>query len=111
MPQVSGYTLGEQDPLASDDPYELDETRPELWPLLLPSILSEDDRLLCYKGVAETERTLRLAQVQDSLIDLRRLRRTLRSLRTYFKSNVVGEGQKTQTKSRTLESGVTVQIN
>ena len=111
MPQVSGYTLGEQDPLASDDPYKLDETRPELWPLLLPSILSEDDRSLCYKGVAETERTLRLAQVQDSLIDLRRLRRTLRSLRTYFKSNVVGEGQKTQTKSRTLESGVTVRIN
>ena len=53
---------------------------------------------------------LRLAQVQDNLVDLRRLRQTLRSLRTYFKSNVVGEGQKTQTKSRTVKSGVNIRI-
>jgi len=62
-------------------------------------------------GVTETERTLRLAQVQDNLVDLRQLRRTLRSLRTYFRSNVVGGGLKTQTKSRTIKSGVTVRIN
>ena len=111
MLQVSGRLLNTQDLPASDDPYEFDESKPELWPLLLPSELSQDDRLLCHKGVVETERTLRLAQVQDNLVDLRRLRRTLRSLRTYFKSNVVGEGLKTQTKSRTIESGVTVRIN
>ena len=111
MPQVSGYSLDEQDPPASDDTYELDDSKPELWPLLLPSELSQDCRSSCHKGITETEQTLRLAQVQDNLIDLRRLRRTLRSLRTYFRSNVVGEGQKTQTKSRTVESGVTVRIN
>ena len=105
MPQASGYL-----PKESDDPYAFDETKPELWPLLLPSELPQEDRSSCYKGVTETELTLRLAQVQDNLVDLRRLRRTLRSLRTYFKSNVVGEGQKTQTKSRTVESGVTVRI-
>ena len=109
MPQVSGYLTDEQLP-AFSDPYEFDESKPELWPLLLPSELPLDDRSLCHKGVVETEQTLRLAQVQDNLVDLRHLRRTLRSLRTYFKSNVVGEGQKTQTKSRTVESGVNVRI-
>ena len=109
MPQVSEYLVDEQ-PSAFNDPYEFDKSKPELWPLLLPSELPQDDRSLCHKGVVETEQTLRLAQVQDNLVDLRRLRRTLRSLRTYFRSNVVGEGQKTQTKSRTVESGVTVQI-
>ena len=106
MPQVSGSPSDEP---TFDD--EFDESKPELWPLLLPSELPPDDRLSCHKGVTETEQTLRLAQMQDNLIDLRRLRRTLRSLRTYFKSNVVGEGQKPQTKSRTVETGVTVRIN
>lgn len=111
MPQnLSEYPLDEQDPSTSNDPYELDESKPELWPLFLPSELPQESRSLCYKGVVETERTLRLAQVQDNLVDLRRLRRTLRSLRTYFRSNVVGEGVKTQTKLRTIESGVTLRI-
>ena len=108
MPQVLEDPSDEQFLSASN---EFDESKPELWPLLLPSELSHDDRLSCHKGIAKIERTLRLAQVQDNLVDLRRLRRTLRSLRTYFKSNVVGEGQKTQTKSRTIESGVTVRVN
>ena len=72
MPQVSD----EQDHLASND-QEFDETKPELWPLFLPSHLTQDDRSSCHKGVAELERVLRLAQAQDSLVDLRRLRRTL----------------------------------
>ena len=111
MPQVSGYLLDTQDLLASEDPYEFDESKPEQWPLFLPSKLSQDDQSLCHKGVVETEQTLRLAQVQDNLIDLRRLRWTLQSLRTYFKSNVIREGLKTQTKSQTIESGVTLRIN
>ncbi|KAF9777678.1 hypothetical protein BJ322DRAFT_1025606 [Thelephora terrestris] len=110
MPQVSGYLVGEQDPLAPDDPYEFDNSKPELWPLLLPSHLSHDNRSSCHQGIIEIEHTLRLAQVQDNLVDLKRLRRTLRSLRMYFKSNVAGEGQKTQTKSRAAESGVTARI-
>lgn len=110
MPLVSEYLAGDRD-LPNSDDNELDESKPELWPLFLPSHLTEDDRLLCHKGIAETEHTLWLAQVQDNLVDLRRLRRTLRNLRTYFRSNVVGEGNKAQTKSRTSESGVIVRIN
>ena len=110
MPQVSEDPTDEQDRPTSND-YEFDETKPELWPLFLPSHLNQDDRSSCHKGVAELERVLRLAQVQDSLVDLRRLRRTLRTLRTYFRSNVAGEGQKTQTKSRAAESGVNARIS
>ena len=107
MPLVSEYLAGDRELPTSDDS-ELSESKPELWPLFLPSHLSEDDRSICHKGTAETEHALRLAQVQDNLVDLRRLRRTLRNLRTYFRSNVVGEGNKAQTKSRTSESGVIV---
>ena len=110
MPQVPGLQSDEQDPFTSDDPYELEEPKPELWPLLLPSQLSQENRSSCHRGVTETEQTLRLAQMQDSLVDLRRFRRTLRSLRMYFRSNVVGEGTKPQTKSRGSESTVLAQI-
>lgn len=111
MPQVSRSPDDEQYPSAFDDPDEFQQSKPELWPLLLPSELLQDDRSFCHKGVVETEQTLRLAQVQDNLVDLRRHRRTLRSLKTYFRSNVVGEGQKAQTKSRAIESGVNLRIH
>lgn len=109
MPQVSDDQVGEEVPLGDLD--EPDESKPELWPLLLPSELSQNDRALCHKGIEAAECTLRLAQVQDNLIDLRRQRRTLRSLRMYFKSNVVGQGQKVQTRSRKTESGVRARID
>jgi hypothetical protein len=107
MPRASVCLPDEQNPLTLNDPGELDESKPELWPLLLPSQLSQDDRTSCYKGVVETEQTLRLAQMHDNLVDLRRLRRTLWNLRNHFKSNLVGGGQKSQTRSRAVESSVT----
>lgn len=111
MPPVSGYLVDERGSPTSSDPYEHDGSKPELWPLFLPSQLSQGDRSSCHNGIAETEHTLRLAQVQDNLVDLRRLRRTLRNLRMYFRANIVGEGQKAQTKSRSIEAGVQVRIN
>ena len=111
MPQVSRFQPDEQDIPLSDDPDELDELKPELWPLFLPSQLTQDSRSSSHKGVTETERVLRLAQVKDGLVDLRRLRRSLRSHRMYFRSNVIGEGRKVQTKSRASESTVTARIN
>ena len=111
MPQVSRLQSDEQDLSTSDDPYVVDELKPELWRLLLPSQISQDNRSSCHRGITETELSLRLAQVHNSLVDLRRLRRTLRSLRTYFRSNVVGEGQKIQTQSRAAENTVTTRVN
>ena len=111
MPQVSRRLPDEQDLATPDDPYEFDELKPELWPLFLPSQLSQDNWSSSHQGVTETEQILRLAQVKDALIDLRRLRRSLRSHRMYFRSNVIGEGRKAQTKSRASESSVTTRIN
>ena len=110
MPQASAYLPDESDLPTSDDAQRLDNSKPETWPLLLPSAIPKDDRSPCYKGVIETERVLRLAQLQDSLVDLRRFRRALRNLRLYFKTNMAGEGQKTQTKSRTVETSVNNRI-
>ena len=106
MPQASVYLSDENAVPTSDDTPKLDDSKAETWPLFLPSAIPKDDRSPCHKGVIETERVLRLAQLQDSLEDLRRFRRTLRNLRLYFKTNTAGEGQKTQTKSRTVETGV-----
>ena len=110
MPQTSAYLSDENAVPTSDDTPKLDDSKAETWPLFLPSAIPKDDRSPCHKGVVETERVLRLAQLQDSLEDLRRFRRTLRNLRLYFKTNTAGEGQKTQTKSRTVKTGVNCRI-
>jgi len=108
MPQASAYLPDENDSTSNDE--QLDNSKPETWPLLLPSAIPKHDRSPCYKGVVETEQVLRLAQLQDGLVDLKRFRRALRNLRLYFKTNLAGEGQKTQTKSRTVETGVNSRI-
>ena len=110
MPQTPAYLSDENDLPTSDDTQRLDSSKPETWSLFLPSAVPKDDRLLCHKGVMETERVLRLAQLQDNLADLRRFRRALRNLRLYFKKNTAGEGQKTQTKSRTIKTRVNNRI-
>ena len=110
MPQTPAYLPDEHGLLASNETEVLDSSKPETWPLFLPSAIPKDDRSACYKGIIETERTLRLAQLQDSLVNLRRFRRSLRNLRLYFKTNIAGEGRKTQTKSRTIETGVNNRI-
>jgi hypothetical protein len=110
MPQASAYLPDESGSPTSDDTQGPDNTKPETWLLFLPSAIPGDDRSPCYKGVIETEKVLRLAQLQDNLVDLRRFRRALRNLRLYFKTNLAGEGQKTQTKSRTIETGVNSRI-
>ena len=110
MPQTLAYFPIESGPSSLGDIGQLDDSKPETWPLSLPSSISEDERSRCYNGIVETKRDLRLAQLQDGLVDLRRFRRTLRNLWLYFKTNTAGEGQKTQTKSRTIEVGVNNRI-
>ena len=105
MPQTLAY---ESDSLSPDD--DFDDAKPETWQLFLPSAVPEGDRASCYKGIIETERELRLAQLQDNLVALKTFRRALRNLRLYFKTNTAGEGQKIQTKSRSTEAGVTNRI-
>ena len=111
MPQTLVYLSDEPDENDSSIPDgSPDDSKPETWPLFLPSAVPECDRSLCYKGIVDTERDLRLAQLQDNLAGLRAFRRSLRNLRLYFKTNTAGEGQKTQTKSRSIETGVSNRI-
>ena len=111
MPQTCAYFPDERDSPASDDTPRFDDLKPETWPLFLPSCIPGDDRSSCYKGIIETERLLRLAQLQDSLVDLRQSRRALRNLRLYFKTNLAGEGQKSQTRSRAVETSAKSRIS
>ena len=74
MPQACTYLPKEGDSSTPNETSKLDDSKPETWPLVLPSAIPGDDRSPCYRGVIETERVLRLAQLQDSLVDLRRFR-------------------------------------
>ena len=110
MPQACVYLSDERDSNISEDASKFDNLKPETWSLFLPSRISGDDRSSCYKGIVETERLLRLAQLQDSLVNLRQSRRALRNLRLYFKTNLAGEGQKSQTRSRAVETSAKSRI-
>ena len=70
----------------------------ELW---LPSKLDAEDRdAICVGGVVNSEKELRFAQLEDSLDDLRRARRTRLGLITFHKVQLAGQGQRVQTKSQ-----------
>jgi hypothetical protein len=69
--------------------------------LWLPSKLDAKDRnTICMGSVINNEMELRLAQLEDSLNDLRRARRTRRGLILFHKVQLAGQGQKIQTKSQ-----------
>ena len=81
-------------------------------PLVLPSEVDPARRdAICLHQVAEYERQLRLAQLQDSLIELRRTRRIRHSLYTNHRIQISGQGQRVNTRSRTVISGVDERIN
>jgi hypothetical protein len=72
----------------------------KLW---LPSQLDAEDRdSICLGGVINSEKELRFAQLEDTLNDLRRVRRIRHGLITFHKVQLSGEGQKTQTRSRAV---------
>ena len=78
MPQTLAYLSDGSDESDEPDPSAYggspDDSKPETWPLFLPSAVPEGDRSLCYKGIVETEGILRLAQLQDNLAGLRTFR-------------------------------------
>jgi len=80
----------------------------KLW---LPSQLDAAEReSLCSHGVIASERELRFGQLHDALEDLRRARRVRRGLLTFHKIQLAGEGNKTQTKSRSIVRSVEERI-
>lgn len=85
---------------------------PEKIPLILPSKIESTRRdAVCLHHVAEYERQLRLAQLQDSLIELRRVRRIRHTLLMNHRTQVAGQGQRANTRSRTVISSVDERIS
>ena len=69
--------------------------------LWLPSQLdARDQDTICLGGIVSIEKELWFVQLEDSLNDLRRARRTRRGLIVFHKVQLTGQGQKTQTKSQ-----------
>ena len=94
------------------EPESLPREKAESVKLWLPSQLDSAERdALCSRGVITSERELRFGQLHDSLNELRRARRIRRGLVAFHKVQLAGEGQKAQTKSRTVMHSVQERIN
>ena len=105
MPGVA--TLPSQAPDTTDENDAGGSETPETIPLVLPSGLETAMRnVVCLHRVAEYEQQLRTAQLQDSLIELRRMRRIRYTLFVNHQTQVAGQGQRANTRSRTLISNI-----
>ncbi|TFK79970.1 hypothetical protein K466DRAFT_504692 [Polyporus arcularius HHB13444] len=79
-------------------------TKAENIRLWLPSALPPVLRASLPSGLADKERRLRIAQADDALEDLRRLRRIITGIADFSRLNITGTGQRTGGKVRTLFS-------
>ena len=95
-------------PPASEDNAEDNDTEPaETVSLLLPSSLDPGTReRVCLQRVAEHEQLLRMAQLQDSLIELRHTRKIRRKLLLNHYTQIAGQGQQVATRSRAVLNSV-----
>lgn len=107
MPGVTVVPLSTSEDDAEDDNAEAAEDIP----LLLPSGLDTERReRVCLPQVAEQERLLRMAQLQDSLVDLRHARKIRRKLLMNHFSQIAGQGQRANTRSRAVLNSVESRI-
>lgn len=85
---------------------------PEKFPLIFPSKVESARRdAICLHRVTEHERQLRFAQLQDSLIELRRARRIRHTLLINHQTQIAGQGQRANTRSRAVISSVEERIS
>lgn len=97
--------------LPEDSAEDNDIETAETVPLLLPSSLDPASReRVCRHQIAEHERLFRMAQLQDSLIELRHTRKIRRTLLVNHYTQVAGQGQRVNTRSRTVLNGVESRI-
>ena len=95
LPQVS-----EDDPAVNTEPVET-------IPLVFPSRLEPENRnRKCLHEVAEHERLLRMAQLQDSLVELRHTRKIRHRLLMNHLVQIAGQGQRASTRSRAVLASV-----
>jgi hypothetical protein len=97
--------------LDSEDPDGKLHIRTEAVMLFLPSSLlnaSAHDRLI--NSLSLKEKQLRIAQANDALVDIRRLRRVLTGVLQFKQLNTAGTGQKYNTRVRDLYSGFQTKV-
>lgn len=110
------YMPGAVIPLYQAEDRDMDEDdteleTPETISLILPSRVDSTRRnAVCLHRVAEYERQLRFAQLQDSLIELRRVRRIRHTLLTNHRTQVAGQGQRANTRSRAVINSINERI-
>jgi len=79
--------------------------------LLLPSSLDPERRKrVCLSEVTEHERLFRMAQLQDSLAELQHTRKIRRKLLINHYTQVAGQGQRANTRSRAVLNSVESRI-
>ena len=89
--------------LSEGDDDDADCESAESVPLNLPSSLNhEQQERICLQQVAEHERLLRMAQLKDSLIELRHTRKIRHKLLMNHHVQVAGQGQRASTRSRAV---------
>ena len=92
---------------ASEDDAGGDLEPVESTPLLFPSRLAPENRhWTCLHRVAEHEQLLRMAQLQDSLIELRHTRKIRHKLLLNHHVQIAGQGQRASTRSRAVLESV-----
>lgn len=108
MPGLAALRGHDTDPDARES---MNEERPEVTKLWLPSNLPESHRnAACLRGVVLKEKRLRHAQVSDALVELRRSHRVQKRVWDHFKVSVAGTGQRQMTRSRAILHGCTRRI-
>ena len=107
MPGVGAASLDRPE----DDEGNNSTETAENMPLFLPSSLDAERReRVCLPQVAEYERLLRMAQLQDSLTELRHTRKIRRKLLMNHITQVAGQGQRANTRSRAVLNSVESRI-
>ena len=100
-------------PLSMSEDDTEDNIEPaESIPLLLPlSLDPERHERACLPQVVEHKRLLRMAQLQDSLVELRHTRKIRCKLLLNHFTQVAGQGQRANTRSRAVLNSVESRIS
>lgn len=109
MPGVAALQGTDTDP---DAQITHGDERPETSKLWLPSAIPTSHREnACIRGVVEKETRLRMAQLQDALVELCRARRVRKGASLFFDVHIAGTGQRPatrhQTKIHTIDHRIT----
>ena len=104
---MPGTTTHQFDPSEDNDAEDDNAEMAENVPLYLPSSLDSETRArVCVQQVAEHEQLLRMAQLQDSLIELRHTCKIRRQLMMNHYTQVAGQGTRANTRSRAVLNGI-----